>query len=126
MLRFLEFIRSLGFGGFVGVGVAGFLYLNFPALFGAMDFYTVLAIGAGIGGAFQKLIEKGVKFVIHPLSQNDDYYEKLDELRGLRATNQITEAQYQEIVAKLTEKRFLGAPVPRTDKPTPPDKKLIT
>lgn len=124
MLKFLEFLRSLGFGGFVGAGVAGFLFFNYPGLFGTASFLTVVGIGAGIGGGLQKLIQKGVAFVLHPLSQNDDYYEKLDELRTLRATNQITEAQYQDIVAKLTEKRFLGTPI-TSDKvlPSSTDKK---
>jgi hypothetical protein len=127
MLKFLEFLRSLGFGGFVGAGVAGFLFLYFPSLFGAASFYLVVGIGAGIGGGLQKLIEKGVKFVLHPLSQNDDYYEKLDELRTLRATNQISEAQYQDIVAKLTEKRFVGSTI-TNDKtlPAPPTEKRLS
>lgn len=109
----------------MGAGAAGFLYFHYPALFGNASFFTVIGIGAGIGGGLQKLINKAVKSILHPLSKNDDYYEKLEELRILRATNQISETQYKDIVAKLTEKRFLGISTTTSVSKEPPTSIII-
>jgi hypothetical protein len=125
MFKLLEFLKSTGFGGFVGIAVACFLFFQFPIYFVGISILTVALIGAAIGGGCQQIIVKAVKLVLHPLTKNDDYYEKLEELIMLRQTKQISEGQYEYIVAKLTEKRFLGSPALPASKEDAPAKILL-
>jgi hypothetical protein len=108
-LNFLTFFRALSFGGLVGSGVAGLLYLKFPQVFaGVVGIKTFIFFGACLGAGCQQLIEKLVGLVLKPVSDFISYYEKLVELAILRQTGQINDKEHASIVFQLTEQRFLG------------------
>ena len=108
-LSFLNFFRALSFGGLLGCGLAGLIYMSYPNLFvNVIGIKTFVAFGGFLGAGFQQLIETTVKFVLRPLSDLIIYYEKLVELSILKSTGRISQGQYQAISYKLTEQRFLG------------------
>ena len=108
-LNFLTFFRALSFGGLVGSGIAGLLFLQFPHLFaGVVGIKTFIFFGACLGAGCQQFIEKLMILILRPVSDFITYYEKLAELMILRKAGQITDKEHASIVFQLTEQRFLG------------------
>jgi len=108
-LNFLTFFRALSFGGLVGSGIAGLVYLYFPQLFaGVVGIKTFIFFGACLGAGCQHFIEKLMMLVLRPVSDFISYYEKLVELMILRKAGQITDKEHASIIFQLTEQRFLG------------------
>ena len=100
MLAVLKLIRSLGVGGLLGGGVAGGLFLVYPALFPAeSELEEVVLVAALWGAALYKLL---LTTVVKPLS----YYRGLLELHLVR--HQIGQQTRAEITRELTFKYFLG------------------
>lgn len=117
-----DWAASISFGGVVAGGAAAIIYLRYPHLFPSnVNIHTVTLFGIGLGTTCQRVFTSWIRSILYPISKDDDFYEKLEELHQLWRTNQITEAQYRDIVAKLTEKRFLGSASSQSaDKSLPP------
>jgi hypothetical protein len=113
--NYLEFFRSLTFGGLVGAGIAGIIFLKIPYLQTITSLPAIMAYGGVAGAGAQRAIESVINFVIAPFGRFITYYEKLIELQFLYNWDKVSYEQYTIINAKLTQARFLGALLP--DKP---------
>ena len=119
--NFIEFFRSLSYGGLLGCGVAGVIYLLFYRTFeGVVSINTFVAFGGLIGAGAQQLIESVIRIALPPISSFISYYEKMIELSFLLHRGRITPEQHKEILSKLTQERFLGKR-PNEQKLFPPD-----
>lgn len=105
----LNFFRTLSFGGLLGSGIAGLLFLSYPHLFvNVIGIKSFVLFGGLVGAAFHQVIESTLKYLLGPVGNFIDYHEKRIELAYLRKGGKISDKQYREILFKLTERRFLG------------------
>ncbi len=105
-----EFLRSLGFGGLLGSGLLGIIYLLFPGLFPAtVSIEIILVIGGLSGAGFHGLFEKLVRIITKKLPDElEDFRnntkitaEKLQILQAARDCEYISDAKASEIREKL-------------------------
>jgi hypothetical protein len=116
--NYLDFFRSLSFGGLVGGGIAGIVYLRYPHLFKDIaGLKSFMLYGALAGASTQRTIEAAINLILFPLGRFIAFYESLVELEFLRFLGKVSEEQYKSIGEKLTEERFLGK---SSDKLLPP------
>lgn len=116
--NYLDFFRSLSFGGLVGAGIAGIIYLKIPFLQTLTSLPAFMTYGGIAGAGAQRAIEAVINFIVAPIGRFIAYYEKLIELNFLLQWKKISEEEYKTINKKLTETRFLGSALP--DKPEIP------
>lgn len=118
--NYLDFFRALSFGGLVGAGIAGIIYLKSPYFHSSTSLKSFMFYGGLIGAGAQRGIEAIINTILFPLGRFIAYYERLVELSLLLHWGKISDDEYETIIRKLTEARFLGAPLP--DKPVTPPK----
>lgn len=115
-LKFIDFLRSLTFGGLVGVGLAGLIYPHLPDYYHSLvTVYQFIIFGGFLGGSTHQLIETLVKYAVLPATRTVLFYEKILELTMLERIGRIDSAQRKAIEDQLTKDRFLGDT--RTEKP---------
>lgn len=104
------FIRSLGFGGLLGCGVACILFLIFPQIFPAfITLNTVATVGGIVGTSFHRVIDNViVKQILGPISANITYVGKLIQIEHMKKRGMITEETSLELKDKLTKKYWLN------------------
>lgn len=117
--NYLDFFRSLSFGGLLGAGVAGIIYLKFPYFHSVVGLKSFMLYGGLVGAGAQRGIEAFINALISPIGQFIIYYEKLIELELLLSSEKVSIEQYRTINEKLTEVRFLGAPLPDKSEKAP-------
>jgi hypothetical protein len=107
----ITFLRSLGFGGLLGGGIGGLIYLLFPGLFPDRDKVSLEGItlicgliGAGFHGFFSKLVTgNSGKFVV--------YYMHLATL--LTWGRLLGKRRQQEMIERLTAEHIFGKDLAR-------------
>lgn len=105
----LKFLRSLSFGGLLGLSLSAILYASFPQLFAPIaDLQTFALLGGCLGAGCQRLIEAAMQQIFYPLAAFISFYEKLLELHYLFNRGLISAEQYARLRDQLTERRFLG------------------
>jgi hypothetical protein len=120
--NFLDYFRSLSFGGLLGALIVGLVYLKFPYFQAFTGLKGAMFFGGVIGAGTQRAIQAVITFIIYPIGRFITYYEQLIELGALHAWGKISDDEYKTISSKLTESRFLGAPL--RDKPETPKAEL--
>jgi hypothetical protein len=118
--NFLDYFRSLSFGGLLGALIAGSIYLKFPYFQSLIGLKGAMFFGGVLGGGAQRAIQAGVAFIIYPVGRFITYYEKMLELDALHAWGKISDEDHRTINSKLTQTRFLGTAQP--DSPQLPPK----
>ena len=105
----IKFLRSLSFGGFVGSGIAGILYLRFPQIFGtAITLNDMLIFGGALGASIHRGIDSiVVGGILHPLGKTMNYYGKLVQMEIQRRKGMMDHKTYRRIKAKLDDAYFL-------------------
>lgn len=110
-VNILDFFRSLTFGGLLGSLIAGAIYLKFPYLHTLTSLHAAMIFGGLVGAGTQRGIQSLVRSIIYPIGRFLSYYEKLIELDLLLHWGKISKAEYETLNSKLTQTRFLGAPL---------------
>jgi hypothetical protein len=105
----IKFLRSLSFGGIVGSGIAGILYLRFPQFFGSViTLQDILIFGGALGASIHRGIDAiVVGGILHPLGKTMNYYGKLVQLEVQRRKGMMDHKTYRRIKAKLDDAYFL-------------------
>jgi hypothetical protein len=103
----LETIRALGFGGLFTAGIGTFIYYRYLITNPTIDPRLFIGASAGVGLAIQELIGRAIDISFGPIFRLIKFRRKLDELRELRRTKELTQAAYDDLVKKVCEKRFL-------------------
>lgn len=119
---FIDALRSLSFGGLVSTGIGGIIYFFiFPRLLVPIVAAKTFVIFCGLLGAGTQQALRGLfRNVVTPVGKFILYYEKLLELNKLRENNVISEEKYRQLIDRLTEERFVGSPLPDTNRQLPP------
>lgn len=97
----LESIRSLGFGGLLGAGLAGLLRIQFSGSFPQeLPIYWILVIGAFLGA--------GIHHCGKPLLRLVGYYLALAQIYGLTYVGAISKKKKKELIERITDFQFLS------------------
>lgn len=117
---FLTFLRSLTFGGVIGIGVFGFLFLAYPAFYSQyIRFEYMVTFGGALGAACHRGIDAIlVKGILYPLGRKAEYYETLWELEQQRKRG-MDEETYLHIRRSLAEQYFLNRTLNSVESQTP-------
>jgi hypothetical protein len=108
-LSSLEYLRSLSFGGLISAGVAALIYFHYFDFFAphitSIVFITFFGL---LGAGLQNVIQRILGVVSPSVGRVIGFYENLAEVTALHRVGLISEARYEELIAKIVEKRFLG------------------
>ena len=110
--NYLDFFRSLSFGGLVGAGIAGIFYLKFPYLQTLTSLPVFMTYGGVAGAGAQRAVEAVVNFILSPIGRFISFYEQLFELDFLLWWKKVDDEEYKTLNKKLIETRFLGSTLP--------------
>jgi hypothetical protein len=106
---YLDFLRTLGFGGLLGSAIAGLLFIAFPQFFAAyVSLQYFVMFGGFLGAATHRLIDKIILNFLNPIGVSVTYYRKMYELLLQRKHGLVSEESYLLIKANLDEQYFLG------------------
>lgn len=108
MFNVLSYLRSLSFGGLVGSGIAGYLYLRYPHWFkDNVTFEYFVIFGGLLGASMHGFIGALIRLLLFPVARFVDYYSGLIQLHWLDRKNIIDKRTAQEIIVETTREYFL-------------------
>lgn len=120
--KLLEWVQSLGFGGLLGAGAAGFFYGWKRQWFGTLDFYQVVLLGGMAGTGLHQAIQAAVNSIVRPVLNFVAFYERLGRVLFLRQIRLIDPQQADVIIRQLILRGVLGeTPLPGEQKGGPPE-----
>ncbi|HUP59876.1 MAG TPA: hypothetical protein VNA69_05610 [Thermoanaerobaculia bacterium] len=107
---FLGFLRGLGFGGFLGGGVAGALHLFvFRHLGIGVGFTETVVVGGLLGAGASRAVERFSSTFFGPVSKAIEHYSKMAELNWQIRRQLIDDGEASRIKNELTRSYFLGS-----------------
>jgi hypothetical protein len=118
--NYFDYLRSLSFGGLVGGGIAGLVYINVPYLHTLTDIWNFMLYGSMLGAAVHRGFSRLSQLVLHPLGRFLIYYEQQIELDLQFYFGRISQEEYKAFRAELTKQRFLGSKGPPDKLQLPP------
>ena len=110
-----ERIRSLGFGGALGSGLAGLVYLLSPSLFQGVDIETVLLVGWFLGSGFHRFLNS---LITGSAGMTANSLFKLAKLNYYVRRNWLSETDAKNLRKTIITRDLLGE--------KPEDEYLIT
>lgn len=109
-ISIFNFLRSLGLGGIIGVGLFALLLILFPQFF--LTYFSVQQVvifGGVLGVALHRWIDNIIiKGFFHPAGNFASYYWKLLQLEFQVNRGIMTIKTYERIKAKLDDDFFLS------------------
>jgi hypothetical protein len=109
-----SFLRSLSFGGLMGICLIGLFYVynpNFCERY--FSFNSALIFGGVLGSASHRLVDALViQGILGPVGKFLTYYKKLCELEIQRRNNLLEDSSYKRLKAGIDEAYFLGSSQP--------------
>jgi hypothetical protein len=108
-LHIIESLRSISFGGLLLAGIAGVVYiLLVRQLSPHVTLYSFVSFFALFGAGLQGVIESVIKFIIPGVSKRLSFCDDLRELTRLKNNGVLTRQQYEVLIERRAEIRFLG------------------
>jgi hypothetical protein len=105
----LKILRALGFGGLLGAGTFGVVYVTaLTHLSPAVTLSDFAILGGLVGAGATQMISSVVSFVSAPLLRRTKYYVDVAELRFQVQQGLISEEVAIEISEDLARQHFLG------------------
>ena len=105
-------LRSLCFGGLIGLLVTYLICLSYPQLIiGGITAKYLLVFGAALGSSLHRLID-GVlmRNLLYPIRKRISYYAKVVELELQKKKGLMEVESYTSIKNALDQEYFLGSP----------------
>lgn len=104
-------LRSLCFGGLVGLLVTYLVCLNYPQLIiGGISINYFLVFGAALGSSLHRLIDGIlVKNLLYPIRKRISYYAKVAELEIQKKKGLMEAESHAAIKKALDEEYFLSS-----------------
>src|SRR5215467_4533595 len=117
----ITFLRSLSFGGLLGLGVAWLAYRqNQPYFVGKVIETHFLLFGSALGASVHRAIDSVLRAIMKPLFGHIEYYGKIAQLTHRRDKGRIGDVEYQSLVSRLTVRFFVGEETEGTSKQLSP------
>lgn len=117
----LKQIQSLGYGGLLGSGLLGLIYLIWPNLFPAhIAFENVLAVGGLLGAGLHKTIGKFVeRHILKPLMSYIHFRMKMEQYLKYRSI--MSDETRLKMLQKIVVDYLLGPNSKNSSLPPPED-----
>jgi|GEM_PF-3307911 len=108
-MNYLEFIRSLGFGGLSGAGILALIFSTNPDCFSrGIGFKQMLIIDGLIGAGSHGLIEKWfIKSILGPLGNQLKFFRKLTYTLALKKMRVILEERVNKLIENPIKKQLV-------------------
>jgi len=107
-LNIFNYLRSLSFGGLMGIGIAAYLYLRYPQWFkGNVTFDYFIVFGGLLGAAIHSSIGAMIRALLFPLVRFVDYYSKIIQIEFLHRHDILNSKVSRDVIHEVTKAYFL-------------------
>jgi hypothetical protein len=108
--QIIDGLRSLSFGGLLGAGIAGIIYLSSPLLRATgVTLYEMFLVGGLLGGGFHEAINRWIiRTFLGPWARSARHYIRVAEVLGWLRMGWITPPRAAQLINQLADSYFLG------------------